>query len=205
MLGGRFEIQTAQPHLLGLFTWLAHRQHAAWHRAIVLFGQGAHLRNVNIASDHQDRIGGHVPAPVKIARILRRHGLQVTHPAHNRPPVRRGYEHRGIECLVQKRVRIVFGTKPSLLLDHFQFLLEFFIRPLVVGKAIRFELHHIFQPVRGNLLEVAGVILARESILPPAQRRHLARKFTRFHNFRTLEQHVFEHMRHARSAVHFIH
>ena len=190
-------------HRLGLR--LAGRHSAGWQAAVVGVGQGTHLGRVDIASHHHHGVGRHIPALVKSPRVVGRHGLQVGHPAHHRAAVGRGHKHTGTEGFVHERPGVVFGAQAALLFHHFKLFGKLLVAPLVVGKAVGFQLHHVGQPVRWNLLVIAGEIFAGEGIFLAAQRRHPARKLARFEIGRAFEHHVFEHMGHAAGAVHLVH
>ncbi|MND04682.1 hypothetical protein D3C83_250620 [compost metagenome] len=53
-------------------------------------------------------------------------------------------------------------------------------------------------------LEVTGVVLPRERVFPAAGRGDDARELAGWHLFCAFEHHVFEHVCHAGSAIHFI-
>lgn len=74
-----------------------------------------------------------------------------------------------------------------------------------MSHTIRLELHHLFQLLFGHLLKVAGVVLARKSVVAPARSGHQPAEFTGANTRRTLEHHVFQQVRHARCPVGFVH
>ena len=114
-------------------------------------------------------------------------------------------EDRGRELLKQHGARIVFRAHAALFLDHLDFLGELFVRPLVVGKAVCFQRHHLTQAIGRNLLVVARVVTIGKSVFLPAQRSHAARELTRRQLFGALEHHVLKHVGHAGRTIDFIH
>ncbi|MNT49839.1 hypothetical protein D3C72_1867150 [compost metagenome] len=133
------------------------------------FGPGFDLFYVHIPGNHDGGVGGYVPLAVKIAHIVCRHSVQIAHPAHHRAAVRVGLKNGGRKLLKQHGARVVFGAHAPLFLDHLDFLGEFFIRPVVVRKAVGLQLHHITQTVGRDLLVVAGVVAVGEGIFQPTQ------------------------------------
>ena len=137
------------------------------------------------------------PADESAAKMCirdRGQGIQVAHPAHNRAAVRRRYKNSSIQRFIHQGVGVVFGAQAALFLDHFKLFFELLVRPLIVGEAVRFELHHLGQPGGGNLLVITRVVAAGEGIFTAAQGRHAARKLARFDRWRALEQHVLQQM-----------
>ena len=173
--------------------------------AVVLFSPGSHLGHIHITGNDHGGIAGYVPLAVKAAQIVRGHGIQIAHPAHNGPPVRRCRESHSVGIFVELRAWRVFGAQPALFLDDFDFTLELFVVPLGVGKTVGFQLHHLFKAGGRNLLVVGGGIAAGKSVVAPAQSRNAARKLTGLEGGRAFEHHVFKGVGHARAAVHLVH
>jgi hypothetical protein len=145
-----------------------------------------------LTGDDDHGVGGHVPALEEIAGILRRHGIEVVHPADDRMVIRGCHEGLRVQRFPEQRMRRVFRAHPPFFLDHLEFVLELFFRPLVVGEAVGLELHHVLQPAGRDLLVEAGVVLPGEGVLHAAQRRHAAGKLAGRHRRRALEHHVFQ-------------
>ncbi len=135
------------------------------------------------------------------AHVVGRHRLQVAHPAYHRPVVGRGGEHHRVLLLAEQGARLVVGAQAPLLLDHLDLALELIVGPLVAGEAVGFELHHVLQPGRGNLLVVAGVVARGEGVLAASQRGDAARELAGLQVLAALEHHVLERVRDARGAV----
>ncbi|MNV03367.1 hypothetical protein D3C71_936300 [compost metagenome] len=205
LLGRGLHGDAAQALLRGLGAGLALGQRVGGQAAVILLGQCADLGHVHIACHHHGGVGGRVPLAVESARIIRCHGIQVAHPAHDRAAVGRCGEGGGKQLLGQHGAGLVFGAQAALFLDDLQLLLELVIRPVVVGKPVGFELHHIFKPVGRDLLVVTRVVAAGECVFAPAQSRHTPRELARRQRLGALEHHVLQHMGHTRGAVHLVH
>ena len=199
------EIDTSQAALLGLLARLAGRQRVTGNAAVVFLSQRADLRHIDIARHHNHGIGRCVPALEKAACIIGRHGFQITHPSQHRTAVGCGLPGRGLHHFLQPCPGVVFRTHATLFFNHLHLFVEFLIAPLVVGKAVGFELHYLLEPGRWNLLEKTGVVKTGKGVFTPAQRRHTARKIARFHTRRALEHHVLEHVGDAGRAIDFVH
>ena len=55
---------------------------------IVKPDQRARLPHIDVASDNHSRIAGHVPLAIKLAQVVRRHRVEVAHPADDGAAVR---------------------------------------------------------------------------------------------------------------------
>ena len=201
----RLDLDPTHTDLGRLQPRLAHRNGTGGNRTIGLLHPLAYLRHIHVAGHDHGGIGRHIPAVMEITHIVGGHGLQVVHPAHDRATVGRRQECDRGQFLIQPGPRTVVGTQATLLLDHFDFPLEFVIGPLVFRKTVGLELHHIAQTRRRYLLVIAGVVARGKGVLAAPEFGNPARKLTRCDAGRSLEHHVFEHMGHARSTIHFIH
>ncbi|OMP13857.1 hypothetical protein COLO4_00799, partial [Corchorus olitorius] len=189
LLGRLLDLDAADADLRRLGARLAHRHGACGNAAVVLLGPGADLGNVHITGNDDGGIAGHIPAAVEIAHVAGRQGVQIAHPADHGPVVGRGHEGRRHQLLHEHGARLVLGAHAALFLDDLDLLLELAVGPVVVGEAVGFELHHVFQPAGRNLLVVARVVAAGESVLLAAQGRHPARELAGRHLARALEHH----------------
>ena len=99
----------------------------------------------------------------------------------------------------------VFGAQAALLFHHLELFAKVVIAPLVVGKTVGLQRHHIRQTVAWYLLEIAGVVLAGESVFTPAQSGNTARKIARFDAWRSFEKHVLQEMGHPGGAIDLVH
>ena len=99
----------------------------------------------------------------------------------------------------------VFGAQAALLFDHLELFAKVIIAPLVVGKTVCFQCHHVSETVCWNLLEIAGVVLAGESVFTPAQSRNAARKIARFDAWRSFEKHMLQKVGHPGGAINLVH
>ena len=205
MLGGRFHGEATDTALRRLLARLARWQGAGRNGAINLRRPALHLRHLDIAHHHHGGVLRAVPAFVELAGIVGLQRIEVVHPAHNGPAVRRSDKLHRAQLFVQQGARRIFGAQAALFFHHFQLFAKFFVGPLVVGEAVGLEAHHVHQPAGRNLLEVAGVILAGEGVFATAQGRHTSRELSRPHAGRAFEQHVLQHMGHPRGAIDLVH
>ena len=191
--------------MLRLFAGLANCRWPRRNLAVGGLGPGFDLGHIHIPRNHDGCIRGHIPVAVKVAYVIGRHGVQIVHPAHHRAAIGVGHKDGCRQLLKQHAARVVFGAHAALFLDHLDFLGELGIGPLVVGKAICLQRHHIAQAARRDLLVVAGVVTVGEGVFLPAQGRHTARKLTRRQLLAAFEHHVLQRMGHAGGAIHLLH
>ena len=90
--------------------------------------------------------------------------------------------------------RAGIDARPPLLEDDAAFLRDLVRRKREVRHAIGLDLHHPFEPVGGDELEIAGIVPAGERILPAAIGGDDAGKFAGFPRLRPLEQQMFDEM-----------
>ena len=88
--------------------------------------------------------------------------------------------------------------------DHVAFGRDVFRRQADIFHPVRFHLHHQLEPIRGNPLEIGGIIIASEGVIAPTILGNRGGKFTGVHLIGGLEQQMFEKVRHAGRPFGFI-
>ncbi len=106
-------------------------------------------------------------------------------------------ERVGHQALVEQGMRLVIGAPAPFFHDHFDLFAEFLPAQYQIVHAVCFQLHRQRQLRFVQLLEIGGVVIAGEGILAPASGRDAARELAGRNGFRSLEHHMFEHMRDA--------
>ena len=100
---------------------------------------------------------------------------------------------------------IVVGAHAPLFHDDLHFLGELLLGKLQIHHAVGLELERQREFRFVQLLVVGGVIARGERVVTASGSGNDPGEFTARHFLRTLEHHVLEHVRHARSAAYFIH
>ena len=205
LFDGGTVFHAARPGLWRFLRYLACGHRTGRDAAIVTFGPTAHLGDIHIAHHHHSGVGGHVPAAVKIAHIVRGHGVQIAHPADDGATVRMHLVSGGLKRLKHARLGRFFHALTAFFFNHLDLAPERVVGPAVVGKAVGLQAHHGFEPVGGHLLVVSGHVVAGKGVVAPTQFGHPARELTLRHAGRAFEHHVLQHVCHARGAVHLVH
>ena len=121
-------------------------------------------------------------------------------PADDRNAVGMVHEERGPGHLGKLGTGLVVDPAAPLLQDHVALRQDDLVGQDQVGHAIRLVLHHEFEAVTGDGLEVAGEVVAGEGILAAAVAGDQVGELAGLGGLGALEQQVLEEMRQARLA-----
>ena len=162
---GVAQLQPAGGLLRRLVHAVARGDLAARDRAVIFLGQRAYLLHRHIAGDHHEGVIRHVPALVPVQRVLGRERAHLRFPADDRDTVGVVEILRGAHLLTQDGAGVVVDTLAAFLQDHIAFRQHHRVSQRQIGHAVGLQLHHQFQPVGGDGLEVGGVVPGSEGVI----------------------------------------
>ena len=139
-------------------------------------------------------------APIEGERVLGRQRAHLVLPADDRHAIGMRQILRRGDLLAQQRAGFVVDTRAPLLDDHVALGQHHLVAQHQVGHAVGLERHDQPEPLLGDLLVVAGVVLAGEGVFVAAVARDQAREFAVGIAWRALEHEMLEEMRDARLA-----
>ena len=146
---------------------------------------------------HQDD-GGVVRRVVDaeiILAISRGDGVEVRHPADHRPLVRMRQIGGALQQLEHRSLDVVVGAQAALLLDDVPLVRQALLGDRQTRHAVRLQVHHHVQGLRGEVLVEDREILHREGVAaaPPRFEHLVEDALTVF--LRSVEHHVLEQVR----------
>ena len=137
---------------------------------------------------------------IPFQRILARQPLHLGTPADHRAAVRVVIEQRGVAFLGKQGSGIAVHALRPFLQNHLPFGLPVILADAQVGHPVGLHLHHQRQAVRGDALEIGGVVIAGEGVVHAAIGGHGLGQLARLQFFGALEHQVFQVMRDPRLA-----
>jgi hypothetical protein len=140
----------------------------------VFLGQFPDLVRRHVARDHQHCVVRRVVAVVVVERIGEREGFHLVLPADHRHAVAVVEVLRRAGLFVVERAGVVLGPLVAFLDDDVALGQDVLLVEAEVDHPVAFHLHHQLQPVGGDALEVAGVVVGGEGVVvAPVLGHHL--------------------------------
>ena len=169
---------------------------------------GADVRQQRIrvhgTGDHQGDVAGRVIRLPVGFHVLQPHGLQIVHPAHDRPAVGVGGERRGADLFPQVRGRFVRGALPALFHHDLPLGQKVFFGQQRMRHAVGFEFQKQVEMLHRGALEIHRVVGRRERVVPSAAFLDEARELALAVSRRAAEHQMLQQMRNARQARPFV-
>ena len=173
-------------------------------RAIVLFGQRAHLVGRDVARHDQHGHVRGVMVLVPFQRVLAGQRLHLAAPADHGAAVGVVVELDRRALLGEQRPGVAVGTLGAFLKDDLPLGLPVVLADAQVRHPVGFHAHDQVQPVRGDALEIGGEVVRGEGIVHAAVGRDRLRQLSGVQLLGALEHQVFQVMRQPGLAGHLV-
>ncbi len=139
-------------------------------------GEYFQLRQGRVAGDHDNGVGGAVPASVKGECVFAGQGADFVEPTDDRRAVTVVEVERRVDLFGKPRFGVAVGALAPLLDDDIAFGQYVGFGEHEVGHAVRFERHDSFKVLRRYRFEVAGVVVRGKRVQLSAESLHGARE-----------------------------
>ncbi len=194
-LGGALEDGPPLSLLIGLVADDRWRGRLGRDRSVRLADQADGALRLEVAHQDDGGVVRRVVAAEIILAIPRGDGVEVRHPADHRPLVRMSQIGGGLQQLEHRSFDVVVGAQAALLLHDVPLMRQDLLGGRQTRHAVRLQVHHHVQGLRGEVLVVDRQILHREGVAAATLRfEHLVEDSLTV-LLRSVEHHVLKQVR----------